>query len=192
MHAALTLAAVLAWPCRIFAVLCGVLLFVLAGVIIYDVVGRRFFATGSFALQELEWHLHGAIAVLAFGYAYLKDAHVRIDVFVQKASGRTRLKLEIAAILLFLIPFMILIAWWGFDFAQRSFERGEGGTGGLGLSDRWIIKSAVPASAVLAILGGLAVALRCMVALRRPDLLANPFEGESALAGAPHGEPPHG
>ncbi|MEO1104381.1 MAG: TRAP transporter small permease subunit, partial [Pseudomonadota bacterium] len=91
-----------------FAFACGVLLFVLAGVIMYDVIGRQFFATGSFALQELQWHLHGAIAVLAFGYAYLKDAHVRIDVFATKLQGRTRLKIEVAAILLFLVPFMIL------------------------------------------------------------------------------------
>lgn len=179
MRGALTLAAWLAWPCRVFAALCGVLLFVLAAVILYDVVGRRFFATGSFMLQELEWHLHGAVAVLAFGYAYLKDAHVRIDVFALKMSGRLRLRIEIAAILLFLVPFMGFVAWYGFEFALRAYERGEGSTGGLGLPERWIIKSAVPASAVLAILGGLSVALRAWVALARPELLADPFERDA-------------
>jgi len=180
MRGALTLAAWLSWPCRLFAVLCGSLLFVLAAVILYDVIGRRFFATGSFMLQELQWHLHGAIAVLAFGYAYLKDAHVRIDVFATRLSGRTRLKLEVAAIVLFLVPFMAFVAWYGTEFAFRSYIRGEGSTGGVGLSNRWIIKSAVPASAVLAILGGLSVALRAVVALKRPDLLTTPFEKEPA------------
>jgi len=172
----LALARILAWPCRAFAILCGVLLFVLAGVIVYDVVGRRFFATGSVFLQELEWHLHGAIAVLAFGYAYLKDAHVRIDVFAGRLDRRVRLKLEIAAIVLFLVPFMVVVAWYGTEFAWRSFVRGEGSPGGMGVPWRFVIKSAVPLSAVLAILGGLAVALRAWVALVRPDLLADPFE----------------
>lgn len=181
-RAALTVAWWLAGPCRLFAALCGVMLFVLAGVILYDVVGRRFFDTGSVLLQELEWHLHGAIAVLAFGYAYLKDAHVRIDVFAQNLQRPTRLKIEIAAILLFLVPFMTLVAIWGYDFAERAFVRGEGSTGGLGLPQRWIIKSAVPVSAVLAILGGLSVALRAAVALRRPDLIAEPFEREREAA----------
>lgn len=176
MTGALRLAALLAAPCRLFAALCGVLLFVLAGVIIFDVVGRRFFDTGSFVLQELEWHLHGAIAVLAFGYAYLKDAHVRIDVFAAKLTGRTRLKIEIAAILLFLVPFMILTAIWGYDFALRAYERGEGSPSGIGLPARWVIKSAVPVAAILAICGGLSVALRAFVVLRRPDLLSDPFE----------------
>ncbi|MEM6762570.1 MAG: TRAP transporter small permease subunit [Pseudomonadota bacterium] len=185
----LTLAAWLSWPCRIFAFMCGALLFVLAGVIVYDVVGRRFFATGSFMLQELEWHLHGAIAVLAFGYAYIKDAHVRIDVFAQKMTGRMRLKIEIAAILLFLVPFMVFVAYYGYGFAERAFVRNEGSPGGIGLPNRWIIKSAVPVSAVLAILGGLAVALRAFVCLRQPELLTTPFEktGDMAAKNRPYG-----
>jgi TRAP-type mannitol/chloroaromatic compound transport system permease small subunit len=190
---ALRLAAVLSWPCRLFAAFCGVLLFVLAAVIVYDVIGRRFFATGSVFLQELEWHLHGAIAVLAFGYAYLKDAHVRIDVFAGKFDKRFRLKLEIAVILLFLVPFMVLLAWYGTDFAWRSFVRNEGSIGGMGVPHRFIIKSAVPLSAVLATLGGLSVALRAWVALKRPDLLDDPFERgqkEATIESGSHvGEP---
>ena len=178
MHTCLTLSRWLAAPCRWFAAFCGALLLVLAAVIIYDVVGRRFFATGSFKLQELEWHLHGAIAVLAFGYAYLKDAHVRIDIVADRIGARRRLWLELAAIVLFLIPFMALLLWFGYDFAERSFLRGETSSGGVGLSHRWIIKSAVPLSALLAILGGLSVALRCIVALYRPDLQPSPFEAD--------------
>ncbi|WMS43001.1 TRAP transporter small permease subunit [Acuticoccus sp. MNP-M23] len=175
MTNALRLAALLAWPCRIFAVFCGILLFVLTGVIVYDVIGRRFFATGSFFLQELEWHLHGAIAVLAFGYAYIKNAHVRIDVLALRLSNRMRLRIEVAAIVLFLVPCMIFIAIYGYEFAERAFVRSEGSLGGIGVPHRWIIKSAVPLSAVLTLFGGISVALRAIVALRRPDLLADPF-----------------
>lgn len=176
MQMCLTLSRWLALPCRWFAALCGMLLLILAAVILYDVIGRRFFATGSFKLQELEWHLHGAIAVLGFGYAYLKDAHVRIDIFVGKLGERRRVWLELFGILLFLLPFMALLLWFGYDFAERSFLRGETSNGGVGLSHRWIIKSTIPLAALLTILGGLSVALRCIAALARPDLRANPFE----------------
>ena len=178
METCLTLSRWLAMPTRWFAAFAGALLLILAGVIIYDVIGRRFFATGSFKLQELEWHLHGGIAVLGFGYAYLKDAHVRIDIFVEKIGSRRRLWLELFAIALFLIPFMALLLWFGYDFAARSFVRGETSNGGVGLSHRWIIKSAIPLAAVLAILGGLSVGLRCLVALFRPDLRRDPFEAD--------------
>ena len=165
----------LAWPCRVVARVAGWGLLFLTTVILYDVIGRRFFATGSFVLQELEWHIHGAIALAAFGYAYLHDVHVRIDVFATRMAEQSRLRLELAAILLFLVPFMLFVAWYGFDFAHRAWVRGEGSMGGMGVEKRWIIKGAIPAAAVLAILGGLSVAARIVVALRRPDLLSTPF-----------------
>lgn len=162
----------LALPCRAVAKLCGWLLLLLMAVILYDVIGRRFFATGSFKLQELEWHLHGAIAVLCFGYAYVENAHVRIDLVSQHMRRNTRLWVEILAIVSFLIPFMALLTWYGYDFTLRSFLRGEGSPGGIGLPNRWIIKSMIPLGAVLTILGGLSVLLRALAALKRPDLEA--------------------
>lgn len=154
----------------------GLLLLALTAVIIYDVIGRRFFSTGSFKLQELEWHLHGAIAVLAFGYAYTRNAHVRIDILSDKISERSKLWMEITINVVFLIPFFCLIIWYGYEFAERAFIRGEGSNGGLGLPNRWIIKAVIPISGILAICGASAVALRCLVVLRRPDLLTSPFE----------------
>ena len=153
----------------------GLMLLVLTGVIIYDVVGRRFFSTGSYRLQELEWHIHGAIAVLAFGYAYTRNAHVRVDVLADRIPPRLKLWLEIVVISLFLIPFLCLLIWYGYEFAERAFVRKEGSNGGLGLPDRWIVKSLVPLSAGLAICGAVSVALRCLVVLQRPDILSTPF-----------------
>jgi len=152
------------------------LLLVLTFVIIYDVIGRRFFSTGSIILQELEWHLHGVIALFAIGYTYTRNAHVRIDVLTHRFSDRFKLWLEITAIVALLIPFLLLVAYYGYEFAERAFVRGEGANGGRGLPHRWIIKSVVPVAAVLIIMAATSVALRCLVVLRRPDLLDDPYE----------------
>jgi len=176
MASLLLLSNLLALPLKLVARVIGWLLVVLMAVILYDVIGRRYFATGSIRLQELQWHLHGAIAMLGFGWAYLANVHVRIDVLANTIGRRTRLWLEIAAIVLLLIPFMAALFWYGWDFAQRSYTRGEGSPGGMGLPHRFIIKSVVPAAAVLTILGAVAVLLRVIVALRRPDLLDNPWD----------------
>jgi len=175
MQASLKLADALTRLCDWAARLAAVLLFVLAGVIVYDVIGRKFFATGSFLLQELEWHLHGVIAVFAFGYAYTRNAHVRIDVLADRMNPRFRLWLEFWVVLLLVIPFFAFVAWYGYEFAERAFIRGEGANGGRGLPWRWIIKSAVPISALLTIAGCTAVALRILVVLKRPALLSDPF-----------------
>ena len=172
----LKLADILDRICVYAARFAGLLLFALMAVILYDVIGRKFFNTGSVALAELEWHLHGAIAVLGFGYAYTRNAHVRIDIFHQRFSQRLRLKLEIAGIVLLLTPFLLVVLWYGFDFAHRSFVRGEGSSGGLGLSHRWIIKSAVPLSALLALFGAWSVLIRAVAALR--GQLETPYRSE--------------
>ena len=172
----LTIADALAWPCRIVARILGLLLLVLTVVILYDVIGRRFFATGSILLQELEWHLHGAIAILGFGYAYVQNAHVRIDVFATRLTDRFRLKLELVAIFAFLLPFMAILIWMGTDFTWRSYVRGEGSPGGLGLPHRFIIKSVIPLAALLTIMGALAVALRIMSALKGEGRFGEPWE----------------
>lgn len=175
MEKLLKISDMLALPTRLFAKAIGLMLLVLMAVILYDVIGRKFFATGSFKLQELEWHLHGAIALLGFGYAYTQNAHVRIDVFSSKIGERAKLWMEIFAILAFLIPMMLLLLWFGYEFAERAFIRNETSNGGVGLSHRWIIKSVVPLSALLTIFGGLSVAIRCFVVLKSPDLLKSPF-----------------
>ncbi len=170
----LKLAHILERICVYAARLAGLLLFVLMAVILYDVIGRKFFNTGSVALAELEWHIHGAIALLGFGYAYTRDAHVRIDIFHQNFSDRFKLKLEVVGIIFLLTPFLLVVLWYGFEFAQRSFVRGEGSSGGLGLDHRWIIKSAVPLSALLALFGAWSVLLRAVATLR--GNLSSPYQ----------------
>jgi TRAP-type mannitol/chloroaromatic compound transport system permease small subunit len=170
----LRIAHIVALPCHLFARLAGFMLLLLTAVIMYDVIGRRFFNTGSFVVSDLKWHLHGAIAILCFGYAYVRDAHVRIDIFVHRMTHRFRLHLEFWAIVLFVFPFCVLLFWFGYDFAERAFVRNEGPVGGMGLPNRWIIKAAIPLSAVLTSLGALSVALRIRVALARPDLWTIP------------------
>lgn len=171
-------AAVLAAPAELAGRIGGWLLPLLAAVIVYDVVGRKFFNTGSSVLQELEWHLHGAALLLAFGFCYLRDAHVRIDLIRGLMSERARLRLEIVGVALFLLPYMLLLAWYGYEFAARAFVRGEGSTGGVGLPMRWIIKSFVPLGAVLMLLAGSAVLLRCLARLRSGGAMQSVFPAE--------------
>jgi len=154
----------------------AVMLLGLTFVIMYDVIGRRFFATGSTMLQELEWHIHGVIAMFAIGFAYTRNAHVRIDVIAHRFPDRFKLWMEFVAIVALLIPFLLFITWYGYEFAERAFQRGEGANGGRGLPHRWIIKSVVPVACVLIIMAATSVALRCLIVLKRPDLLDDPFE----------------
>ena len=126
-------------------------------IIIFDIVTRRFLILGSTKLQEMEWHLHAALFLLVLGYAYLKNAHVRIEIVRDKYSTFTKVIFETIGILIFLIPYTCLVIYYGIDFVNRSFNMNEVSSALTGLSHRWIIKSFIPIGMILLLLAKLAI-----------------------------------
>lgn len=142
-------------------------------VTIFDVITRRFFVLGSTKLQELEWHFHVILFAFLIGYAYLKDAHVRIDLVRERLPLRVQWWLELGGCLLFLIPYCALVVYFSLDFLHRSFVDNEVSSAATGLSHRWIIKSTLPIGFTLLGLAGVAIAFRKIVELfGPPDLRA--------------------
>jgi len=150
-------------------------------VTVFDVITRRFFVLGSTKLQELEWHFHVVLFALCLGYAYIKDAHVRIDLVRENLSERTQWWLELAGCLLFLLPYCALIIWFGIDFTHRSFANHEISASATGLTHRWIIKSMIPIGFSILALSGIAIVLRKIVELfGPPELRSKVHEIEEA------------
>jgi TRAP-type mannitol/chloroaromatic compound transport system permease small subunit len=148
---------------------------------IFDVVTRRFLVLGSTKLQELEWHFHAVLFALCIGYAYLKDAHVRIDLVRERLSERTRWWIELLGCLLFLIPYCLLVIHFSTDFTLRSFATQEISASATGLSHRWIIKSVIPLGFLLLALAALTVVLRKLIELfGPPELRARVHQVEAA------------
>jgi TRAP-type mannitol/chloroaromatic compound transport system permease small subunit len=140
--------------------------------IIIDVISRSggFTIIPSTKLQELEWHFHGSLFLLCLGFAYLKDAHVRIEIIRDKMSPRTRVWIELLGAVFFVIPYSIIVIYWGWVFAEFAWDLGEA-SAQSGLSDRWIIKGMIPAGFFLLLLAGIAVALKCILYLFGPEHL---------------------
>lgn len=152
--------------------------------IIYDVAQRQYLDVNpaftnteiykiftSTRLQEAQWHLHAALFLLCFGYAYVKDAHVRIELVRDRMAPRTRVWIELLGCCLFLIPYCFVIFTYGYEFAYRSWATGEISAAQTGLSHRFVIKSFLPIGFTLLALAGLSVALKCIVYLFGPNHL---------------------
>ena len=129
-------------------------------IIIFDIITRRFFILGSTKIQEMEWHLHTAIFLLALGFAYIKNSHVRIEIIREKYSNSLKSVFEIIGILFFLVPYTFMIVYYGFDFVSRSYNLNEVSSALTGLSHRWIIKSFIPLGMLLLFLAGLSILLK--------------------------------
>ncbi|MAM88004.1 MAG: C4-dicarboxylate ABC transporter [unclassified Hahellaceae] len=137
---------------------CGVLAAVLFIAMLinvsYDVSARYAFDSVSVGMQELEWHLFSAAFLLAIPYAVQTDGHVRVDVFYERASERAKALINLIGSIVFLLPFALLILWYGVGFTENAWSIGETSGDPGGLTHRWIIKSMIPISAGLLALSG--------------------------------------
>lgn len=97
------------------------------------VVLRYAFNVVIIPMQELILYLHAITFMLGIMYCFTKNRHVRIDVFHQKFSQSTQARVNMAGLLLLLIPMFAFMAYASFDYVQSSWLRFEGSaeTGGL-------------------------------------------------------------
>ena len=150
-------------------------------VIVFDVVTRKFFVLGSTKLQEMEWHLHTLLFAFCLGYAYLKDAHVRIDLIRDRLSRRKKLWIELVGCLVFLIPYCIVVLHHGEDWWYRSFAINESSDSATGLPYRWIIKATIPLGFILLLLAAAVVAARKAIQLFGPEELGRAVDRAEAM-----------
>lgn len=134
-------------------------------VTIFDVLARPFFNVGSAALQEIEWHFHVVLFTLCLGYAYVKNVHVRIDVFSKRFGRRSVAWIELIGCLLLLLPFAAVVLFYSVDFVWEAFIIGESSSSPMGLGQRWLIKSFLPLGIALLALSAVAVSLRNVAVL---------------------------
>ena len=101
----------------------------LVGIIMFDAVCRKFLRKTTFVvetglyhlmnspvLQDAEWHLHAILFLVAMGYAYAYNAHVRLDIFRPRLGIKGRLWVEVFGGVFLLIPFLGTLVFFGWDF----------------------------------------------------------------------------
>src|SRR5699024_10840278 len=81
---------------------------------------RKTVNVSSNAWLELQWYLFGAIFLLASGYTFLRNEHVRVDVISQNFSRRVQIYIEIFGVLFFLLPAFGLVFWLSIPYFYKS------------------------------------------------------------------------
>ncbi len=157
--------------------LSGWLFVVLVVVICWDIltrkVGFQIPGFGSTPIQELEWHLHGMLFMFWLGYAYIRNVHVRIDVFTGHLDARKQARLEVIGVFIFAVPYLLMATWFAYGFAETSFLQNERSDAPNGLSYRWIIKGCLFAGLLLLDAAVVSVLFRKLVVLfGSPQLVA--------------------
>lgn len=114
----------------------------------------------SFILQDLQWHIHGVLLMLSFGFAYLVNAHVRVDIFREMGSRRTQCWIELVGLILFAMPFLCFMLAKSIDMVALSYHQGEGSESMVGIPWRYVIKSAMPVGFFVMLIAAFAMTIR--------------------------------
>lgn len=144
-------------------------------VIAFDVLSRKFGfqmpGMGSTRLQELEWHMHTALFSFWLGIAYVKNAHVRIDIAFINASPKTHVVAEFWGCVLLAIPYCLLAIYFSADFTWVAWVDNEGSASSNGLPWRWIPKGFITLGLLMLFAAVISVLMRTIVYLYGSDEL---------------------
>ena len=132
------------------------------------VVARYLFGLGSIWATETVIYAHAALFMLAAAWTLKAGGHVRVDVFYAEASPRAKAIIDLIGSLFLLLPFAAVLIWLSVPYAARSWEILERSQESSGLPLVFVLKTLIPAFAVLMALQGIAQAIRAAATLSRP------------------------
>ena len=136
------------------------------------VVQRYFFHTSTLWMQDLYVWMSGAMFTGVAGFALMRDDHVRVDIFYRPAPVRRKALADLFGVLVFLFPFIYVVAQYCWTAVARSWSYYEGSANIGGMPGLFVLKSFIIVFAVLVGLQGLAMAARSVLVLAgREDLL---------------------
>ncbi|GIV31358.1 MAG: C4-dicarboxylate ABC transporter [Saprospiraceae bacterium] len=134
----------------------------------FDVIARKAFSFTRIWIMDLEWHLFALIFLLAAAYTLKADRHVRVDLFYEKFQLRDKALVDFIGSLVLLIPWCLVVIWFGFAYARESWLLGEGASEPGGLPARYVIKFSVVVGIALLLLQGISLTYRSWKVLRSP------------------------
>jgi TRAP-type mannitol/chloroaromatic compound transport system permease small subunit len=114
---------------------------ILVAIITINVVMRYALGRGLVEFEEIQWHLYAVGFLLAQAWCMQNDGHVRIDVFAEHFRDRTKCWVELFGILVWLLPYVLLVCWFAVPFIAYSYRIGEISEAPGGLPYRFGIKA---------------------------------------------------
>jgi TRAP-type mannitol/chloroaromatic compound transport system permease small subunit len=131
----------------------------LTGLVLLNVVLRYGFGAGSIKLQDLAGYGFAVFLILSLPLALVRGAHVRVEVVSERLGPRYLRAADALAWVLVIVPLFGLILWAGWRDIAYAWRIGEGSVTPGGLGGLYLVRTALPVTAGLMILQGLAVLL---------------------------------
>jgi len=169
MRAALAIASALDAITRLVGKAVAWLILPMVLSLVWEVVARYAFNAPTVWAYDMTFMLYGTFFMLGSAWTLQRGGHIRTDIYYANWSRRTRARVDLACYLVLFFPALIVFAWLGWGYFQRSFELNERIVTSPWLPIVWPFKFVIPAAAVLLLLQGVAETIRCAQRAFGPD-----------------------
>lgn len=132
------------------------------------VVLRYVFSIGWISVQESVVYMYAVVFMIGAGYTLQVDGHVRVDIFLKKMSDRKQAQVNLWGTVFLLMPTCIFLLWISAPYVYESWRYLEGSVEVGGLNLVYLLKSVIPAMAILLILQGISMIIKSYVQLQSP------------------------
>lgn len=132
------------------------------------VVMRYAFDAGLIWLQESVVWMHAFVFMVGAAYTLQQEQHVRVDIFYREMSVKGRAWVDLAGVVVFLLPLCFFLAWKALDYVAVSWKLHEASreSGGLPYPLIPLLKSILIVMPVTVGLQGIALLQQCVRTLR--------------------------
>jgi len=124
------------------------------------VVLRYVFDIGWIALQESVTYMHALVFMLGAAYTLKHNGHVRVDIFYQRCSIKTKAWIDCMGTLFLLIPVTEFIIWSSWEYVADSWAIQESSRNSGGLPGLYLLKTSILMMAGLLILQSISLFLQ--------------------------------
>jgi TRAP-type mannitol/chloroaromatic compound transport system permease small subunit len=146
---------------RILAWLCLAMAAVTAAIVLM----RYGFNIGSIAAQEAVTYMHGSLFMLGAAYTLKVDGQVRVDIFYQHFSVRTKAWVNSLGGIIFLLPLCAFILGVSWNYVAESWAILERSPEPGGIPAVFLLKSLIPLMAINLFCQGIAEVARSALIL---------------------------
>lgn len=143
---------------------------------------RYGFSIGFPWMQELYVWQHAIVFMAGAGFTFLHRGHVNVDIAYTRFSPQTKAWIDILGTVLFLLPWMAVLAWTSSQFVLSSWQILEPSSQTNGMPGLFVLKSMIWVFCGVITLQGLALIARRTLFLAGREEHSPEDEGTAAYA----------
>jgi TRAP-type mannitol/chloroaromatic compound transport system permease small subunit len=134
------------------------------------VLMRYVLGLGSIWLQETIIYAHAILFLLAAAWTLQRGGHVRVDILYANASSRQKAVIDLCGAIFLLLPFAIALLVLSLPYVARSWAILEHSPETSGLPLVFVLKTLIPAFALLLALQGVSQLIRAALVVFGRDV----------------------